>query len=553
MARDFRLPCFVSNERMPSEPLSLAFFLENRVHQLNRLCNEEPIRFSIPHDAARGKLPQELRDFYGLLDGILQRVAEASESKTHNLVADFERSVVELRFSAKVEVKQAAVNLIKAIFADAEYFSGIKPLPQYTSSFAYELLFPSWLNLLSAVMLPQASSPKTRLEGARQGTLFEFLTTVHALESEGEDQLIGFLTFIASRFDAPICEELLQRLCELFSREGFEVLEIMDRMQAYCKDARQFARRLQDFLTVRHSSYKWPATSEHPIAYKRPLIRVLPDSILRRLKLIETSPDKAAWDEYFKIIRRMRFLIQSDQLLTKDCNAILQHQPQHAATILSLVVRGRDEPEFLPPEAQNAFSFLLAQEINAAENNALTTESLQRASHFATDMASRLVNFSDTTIAFFCRQFLSDAVNRNMLLEACVSQDLQVKLADFVVSKLEKLSDDEKFLEWMACVSVISPVDDAIKARTTLQAITSVRENRSIGNKEFSDLVGDMRANYQDALATLANPILSAAGKSPRVASLYMTLNEIAETFASTGKTENFSVVRAKYSRLSNM
>ena len=128
---------------MPSEPLSLAFFFENRVHQLNRLCNEEPVRFPIPHESARGKLPQELRDFYGLLDAIFQQVAEASELKTHKLVADFERSVVELRFSAKAEVKQAAVNLIKAIFADAEYFSGIKPLPQYTSAFAYELLFNS--------------------------------------------------------------------------------------------------------------------------------------------------------------------------------------------------------------------------------------------------------------------------------------------------------------------------------------------------------------------------------------------------------------------------
>ena len=47
--------------------------------------------------------------------------------------------------------------------------------------------------------------------------------------------------------------------------------------------------------------------------------------------------------------------------------------------------------------------------------------------------------------------------------------------------------------------------------------------------------------------------MLAASGKSPRVAALYLTLNEVAQKFGETGKVDNFSVVRAKFSKLTNM
>ncbi|MEM7476301.1 MAG: hypothetical protein AAF483_15005 [Planctomycetota bacterium] len=537
--------------------MSVAFFLENRAHQLRKICTEAPIQFNLPQPNTRSRLPEELRDFFDLVTAIIDAADEAGKESVQAKLLEFEREIVRLRFSSNDAIKQPAVQLIKAIFADAEYFSGLKPLPQYTDTFAYELLFPSWLNLLTAVMLPRKDSPKPRLEGSRQGTLFEFLGMVLSTGSGGETQLVGFMTFIASRFDAPLCEEMLQRLAELYSREGVAVLESIDAFEPECKDAKQFARRLHDFLTVKHSMYKWPTTSEHPISYKRPLIRVLPDAIIKRLRHIETT--RTDWDSFFKVSRRLRFLINSDNLLTSEYNAVLEEQPQHAATLLRFVISGKEQGVFLAPEGQTCLAFLIAHEIREATARAKAAGAdriqldLEKISGFAEHMAPRLADFGDSTIGFFCKQLLQDAPNRKMILEACISTEMQIKLAEFVLNKVGNVDDDRKFLDWLACISVISPTEEAKGARAALQALTAVVQNRSIGNKEFGDLVGDIQANYGSAMQVLSAPIMAAGGKSPRLASLYMTLNEITETYSSSGKADNFSVVRAKYSRLTNM
>lgn len=534
--------------------MSLDFFFENRAHQLRRLCTEEPIKYELPRAAARNKLPDELRDFYNLLDRICANSADSnsdainSESKNSDElrqdVQRFEREIVRLRFSKDAQIKQPAVKLIKAIFADTEYFSGLKPLPQYTDAFAYELLFPSWLNLLTATMLPQAATGKPRLEGQRQGTLFEFLGSVHSAGANCESELIGLLTFVASRYDAPLCEELLQRLADIFSREGGEVVKTIESVERDCKDARQFTRRLLNYLTVKHSLFRWPATSEYPISYKRPAIRVLPDSIAEILTESDQSKD---WPKFFTIASRLRHLINSDHLLTKEFMSVLETHPAQTANLLKLVVQGDDPVTFLSPEGQMCLAFLINQ-----ESNQESLDDFKRIAAFTDAIAPRLPGYSDSTLVFFCRQFLADASNRKMVYDACESEEMRRQLADYVLGKAGESDDDSRFLEWLACVTVISPDEQSLSAKAALLAIDAVVQNRSIGNREFGDLVTDCRDNVQDCIRYLAAPIMAAKGKSARLASLYMTLNEISETYASTGKVDNFSVVRAKYSRLTD-
>ncbi|MEZ6076845.1 MAG: hypothetical protein R3C56_14625 [Pirellulaceae bacterium] len=203
---------------------------------MSKLCREPAgSGCSVPPAKMRGKLPPKLIEFYALLDRVCSIAgdAHATDSATPSAesqidlndkqrrdLEEFERVIVALRFSSNELVKQPAVALIRAIFADASYFSGLKPLPQYTDVFAYELLFPSWLNLLNAAMLPRADNGKPRLEGVRQGVMFEFLGKPSALNEDQTRLLIGFMTFIASRFDAPHCEDLLQRLIDLVTQKG---------------------------------------------------------------------------------------------------------------------------------------------------------------------------------------------------------------------------------------------------------------------------------------------------------------------------------------------
>ena len=104
----------------------------------------------------------------------------------------------------------------------------------------------------------------------------------------------------------------------------------------------------------------------------------------------------------------------------------------------------------------------------------------------------------------------------------------------------------------LCCATVVSPDANVRQAKHALQALEAVVSNRSIGNKELSDLVDDLQAHATEALGYLACPIMAGAGKTPRLAALYLTLNDITETFETTGKVGNFSVVRAKYSALTN-
>lgn len=535
--------------------MSQDFFLENRGHQLARLCGSESPQFEIPVAAARGRLPQELQDFFALLERVClasetgeQAAGEESTGMDEQLrkdLTEFERSVVRLRFSSNEQVKAPAVKLIRAIFADANYFSGLKPLPQYTETFAYELLFPSWLNLLTATMLPQAKNGKPRLEGKRQAVLFEFLGKVNATGNAKENELVGFLTFVASRYDAPLCEELLQRLVELFSKEGSRIVEALDSIELGCKDAKQFARRIRDYLTVKHSLSKWPATSAYPISYKRPAIRVLPKGAASILANLDQS--MGDWSSFFRVARPLRALINSEQLLSNEYIEVLESHPRETAELLRLVIQGKgDETHFLEPEGQVCTAKLI--ELESAKNGI----NIDRLAPFAVSLAPRLVGCTESMLGYFVRTFIVDEANRKMLLDACKSEPARCKLSEFVVQQAAKSEDDTRYLELLCCSTVISPSDESLSARSAIHAVEAVLQNRSIGNKEFSDLVEDMRQNNADVINYLSNPIMAAAGKSPRLASLYMTLNEISETYAATGKADNFSVIRAKYSALTN-
>lgn len=527
------------------------FFLQNRAHQLARLCFGKAAAVPAVPSTTRAKLPVELREFLALIDRICMVASQTDETEgidetRRRDLEEFERSIVRLRFSSNDLVKKYAVQLIRAIFADAEYFSGLKPLPQYTDAFAYELLFPSWLNLLKATMLPSSASGRPRLEGQRQAVLFEFLGKVNAAKHVGEESLVAYLTFVASRFDAPQCEELLQRFIELYAKEGSPLLEAIEFFNADCKDARQLTERLQDYLTVKHSLSKWPAQSEFPISYKRPKIRVLPRTIARLLAEMDLS--RTDWHRFFNIARPMRLLVNSDHLLANEYISILERFPDDVASLLRLVIQTNEKSTtFLSNEGQVCLALLIESE--AAQGASL---SIDRVAAFARTMAPRLEGYSDLTLGYFCRQFVSDAKNRNMLLDACSSDVMRSQLGDFVLQSAGRTDDDKRFLELLCCVTVISPESSMDAAKCTLRAIDAVLQNRTIGNKEFVDLVADLRANVEDSIDYLALPIMAASGKSPRMASLYMTLNEISESFAASGKADNFSVVRAKYSALTN-
>ena len=542
--------------------MSRDFFLLNRCYQVSKLCREPASAgFTLPAAKARGKLPQKLIEFYALLDRVCSiagdshgedSAAPSADSqielndKQRRDLEEFERAIVALRFSPDTLVKQPAVALIRAIFADANYFSGLKPLPQYTESFAYELLFPSWLNLLNATMLPRADNGKPRLEGVRQGALFEFLGKPPALNENQSRLLIGFLTFIASRFDAPNCEDLLQRLVDLVTQRAGSVLDALDGIDLACKGARELRAAVADYLVVSTSLRVEDRISEYPISYQRPLRRPIPNIVANSLN---QRAEAQQWSEFLSIARPLRQIVESKHALATDFIPLLSQHPDKLPQLLCLIAAESSSgySQVLSEEGQAAIAGLVAVQPDLVNIHFLC---LQR---FANDIAPQLKNISEAALKYFNRVLIVDDNGRKLLLESLDSAQARADLVEQLLERAGKTDDDARLLNLLACASLICQRSDAHEAQAALQAIEAVINNRTIGNRELSDLMTDLKANPKQALDYLASPMMAAAGKSPRVAALYLTLNEVSQKLAETGTVENFSVVRARYSKLTNM
>ncbi len=536
--------------------MSQDFFLLNRAHQLNRLCLSSAI--NLPESKNKNKLPPALCELYDRIERIRKltdSVYQTEDAKLNELqradLRHFEKQIVECRFSSDDQIKTPAVAIIRAVFADATYFSGLKPLPQYTDAFAYELLFPTWLNLLTALMLPNADTGKPKLDSKQQGALFHYLGKLTGVAPNIENWLTGFATFVASRFDSPRCEQLLQRLVDLLADHADQVIGSIDSFEKSARNARELKTRLSSYLCVKHSSYQWPSSSEHRIAHARPKIRVLPAGILNQLAALELKGDQ--WEAYFEMALPLSRLVLSDQVLNEEYALLLVRYPSRTAELLALLVQS-DGKTVLSETSQRCVALLVGK---LMERNPQLK--LSEVASFLQTMASRLTGYSDSTLDFFYRRFVDEPVNCDVLLSCCSCDAEETRctwlqqLTDGVLVAVAQSNDDKRLLNLLCCATIFSNREEDREAKYALQALEGVLGNRSIGNKELEDLVKDLRQNASCALQYLARPIKAGSGKSPRLASLYLTLNDVMETFRSTGTIGNFSVVRARYSAITNL
>ncbi len=534
--------------------MSQDFFLLNRAHQVNRLygtTSEKKIQRPTERNLAR--LPERTRALYQLMDSICEIAGRESVGEQATLsdaqrviLEEFEKAVVRDRFAPEEVVKDSAVQVIRAIYADAAYFSGLKPLPQYTEKFPYELLFPSWLNLLSAVMMPRAGTTnRARLEGPQQVELFRYLAACGVAKGECGEDYVGFLTFIASRFDAPQCEQMLQRVIELVAKHGELIVRTLKRLDDITTDGNLLKQRFGDYLTVKYSLDEWEAKTEFPITAEQPDVRPLPAPLKKKLDELENGED---YDTYCDLLHSTAAVVNSNQPLSIDITMALAKKPTFLPNILHWIVPSSNPPKLLP-EASQA---MLATVIVLEEPNEDRID-VPRIENFVKRVVSRAGGIGEASTEFFKQQFLVGADNRNTLLDACDSDLKLQKIAAMLQDRAGKTDSNEKFIHLLSCVTVLDQLPLSLEAQVSLSALQAVIDNRSIGNKELQDIIRDLQKNIATALQTLASPLSVATEKSERLVTLYLTLNEVGQTLFHSGKADNFSVVRAKYSRLSNL
>ncbi len=535
--------------------MSQDFFLLNRAHQINRLygsTNEK--RIQRPNDKTLSRLPERAQKFYALLDRICEiAMAESVGDESSKLLdqqraslVEFERTIVRDRFAADEAVKGAAVAVIKAIYADAAYFSGLKPLPQYTDKFPYELMFPSWLNLLSAVMMPRmGGTNRARLEGPQQVELFRHLAECPIVRGELGNDYVGFLTFIANRFDAPLCEQMLQRAIDLVEQHGTAIVATLKNLDLSTSDGNVLKERFVHYLIAKYSLESWEGKSTCKLASEPPATRTLPAVLAGKLVELEQQDDYDIFADYLSDIVAV---IESKQPFSIDFITALQQKPSDVPLLLKWIIADTQPRKLLSEGSQ----MLLASIVTLDESSQLRVD-VPRIQRFVKCVVQRATGISESAVEFFRQQFLVSTENRHTLLDACDSELKLQKIAGMLLERAAKTDSNEKFIHLLSCVTVLDQSAISLDAQVSLNALQSVIENRSIGNKELQDIIGDLQKNTAISLQTLASPLSVAAQKSDRLVTLYLTLNEVGQTLYHSGKVDNFSVVRAKYSRLSNL
>ena len=534
--------------------MSQDFFLLNRAHQINRLYGTtSDKKIQSPAEKNLARLPERTRALYRSLDSICEIASRESvgEEATLNdaqraILEEFEKAVVRDRFASDEVVKDSAVQVIRAIFADAAYFSGLKPLPQYTEKFPYELLFPSWLNLLSAVMMPRSGTTnRARLEGPQQVELFRYLAACAVAKGEFGEDYVGFLTFIASRFDAPQCEQMLQRTVDLVVKHGDVIVRTLKRLDESTTDGNVLKQRFGDYLVVRYSLDECDSITEFPIMAERPDVRPLPGPLKKKLVELESGED---YDTFCNLLNNTAAVVNSNQPISIDVTMAISKKPTYLPQILQWIVPNSNPPKLLPEASQS----LLAAAITLEEPTEDRID-LPRMENFVKRIVARAGGIGEAATEFFKEQFLVGADNRKTLLDACDSEIKLQKIASMIQYRAGKTDSNQKFINLLSCVTVLDQLPSSLEAQVSLNALQSVIDNRSIGNKELQDIIGDLQKNIGTALQALASPLSVAAEKSERLVTLYLTLNEVGQTLFHSGKVDNFSVVRAKYSRLSNL
>ncbi len=229
------------------------FFLIERAAQVQRLrAAKSGNRIDIPARLSRVGCSSQAKQLFGTIDQICKfplqnkhnkwqewlakhggnlfrarRIATQSEDDLDLLTAvhreqliAFERQIVELIWDEAADASEAAEAIVSAILRDYRSFSGLKPLEFHSDNVAYEFLFPSWLNLYTALILRRPDSEDSRFSPKQVKTIFRFLQEFERDGDASDLELLGAKTIIAHRRPPLEAQQWLQHLVNLGSLEA---------------------------------------------------------------------------------------------------------------------------------------------------------------------------------------------------------------------------------------------------------------------------------------------------------------------------------------------
>lgn len=557
------------------------FFLVERAAQIQRLRqtkSEHPIR--VPGRMSRiGYSPQAL-EFFRALDEIakipledkkkkkwLERLRERGahlfglgsaepakdgeqpllNSEARSALETFEKHVVPILLDDDETAHPVAVALVEAILVDSQNYYGLKPLQFHTEEFAYEFLFPSWLNLYTALSLPCPSTGKPRFSHEQIKTIFGRFRELEEQGTPPDLEWVAALTFLANRLPALEAQGCIQRLFDLqpLTSKGATatVGERLAILHTRIDAAPPLLALLKSLILLECVVFRDQLVATLRLGPRLPTPKPIRPFIAPRVQALANQPEQfAVWAE---LVGQVARLIESGKGLDREFAEILEAEAANLNDWLGLIMPA-GEARVLSPSTQR----LLARLIGRTQSNG--KPNLSKVREFARQLAPRLDYLGDATLALFEKQFVEQDANREVILACACEPERRRTISQKLLAGAGKTSDRARLFGQLALAAVLDPdFDPASMAALgrTLHVLATLQEQGFITTSQLDQLAGQLRERLPEAAAILAEPMLGVAGGGP-TAKLFLALSEVCMKYEMTGNVDNFGLTKGAYGNL---
>ncbi len=456
----------------------------------------------------------------------------------------FESQVVQLRLASDAKSRNVAEEIVRVIMSDQTRFSGLKPLQFHSDNFTHEFLFPSWLNLYTAIAQARNASKEPGYSEEQVRTLFAFL---QAFENDNgpADELVAALSLTINRLPPEEALPMVQRLVDLGCSpdRSFRAAYVarIGWLREHDDSVAGFLRLLRNWSAFELSAGQAPPEPAFLLLTGVPRHMLLPPVIVDCVRTLENEPTE--FNRWCKLLERIAIVIEGVDGFDGEFVDLLARQADRIGDWLDI----------LAPAPGSALSVgcqrLLArmarcEELGSAhqDDNLLLT--------LGQKLAGRLNVLDGPGRELFEAEYIVQDSNRQMLLESIRDQS---PCGTLVQSLLEQASQTTELLRLARQLLVAAVLDlrfdmtQLSRMTNTLAVLRIVAEQGFISSQQMELLSSSIRERLPDSIAFLAAPYLGAADQDTRVAKLFLALSEEVEKYEHSGQVGNFGLTSAAY------
>ncbi len=536
------------------------YFLIHRALQIQRLCapgSEHGIE--LPGRLSRDGLPAAAIAFLRAVDrirklpldekaprGLMQllrlgRTQSASRltPKQRALILEFERQLVELRLLDDPQANKLAAACIQAILRDRAFFFGLKPLAQHTEDFAHELLYPTWLNLYTAMRLRcGAGQPKFTDEQVKE--VVECLRKFESELGQAAQPLQGLLTFVANRFTAEEAVHFARRLARRGARDPASATACIARIDALLQPtpaADELKELIPGFVLV-ECCLQGESDERPENASRGPFPPVLEDKLQELPQSPETFP------AFRQLLLTIAKIVERAGGFDEGLGKLFAAGTYEPFELLDLCLSADAGRPAFSCQVQRLIVRLLELEKPMEPQTPASVRGL------AHHLGRRLDCLDPHDLGVFAAEFIEKDRNRAVLLAAAQDGAKRERVAQQLLEATRREKDSDRFFYRLQVAALLGSWQNLAGLENigrSIKVLQLSRRDDSISLRELTELMDDLRDNLPASLGYLESPGFAGRGKPDRLARLYLSLNEACHLYSATGKAANFGLIRAGY------